>query len=281
MQINHSSELDTWLYSQLRASFGWKPREGFHLSGLLTPRREYWQRVDPKTLTDDELGYFIGGRGHEDALGRFAGLVSAETEEVDGIMFRPDFNFLESPAEFKTRRRGLAEEGREAAVYDSYLDQLRGYCALRRRSVGYLFVFSLLEGGTWSPGQGRTPTKPVIRSYKVIFSDEELEVTRAELARRRDALAHALEEKEHSPLPLCHAWQCGKRVKQAGSEPPVCLTCKREFKADWGAGRHQEANPDHEVSIPAAIWNYEPRCKWFTQCAPWLIDGDRRGLQHG
>ena len=58
------------LYEVLREAFTRDTRDGVHLTDLLNPRQTYWRQLDPQPITDAEIGFFSGGRGHEDAVGK-------------------------------------------------------------------------------------------------------------------------------------------------------------------------------------------------------------------
>jgi hypothetical protein len=286
------------LLDSVRASFT-APREDIHLSDLVAaPRRAYWQRVLPLPATDDEIGYWVAGRGHEDALGRISDLVPSEerawlpgegtSSGAAPIVFRPDFFWRGRPAEFKTRRANLAEPGQEAVIYDSYIEQLRGYCAMLGVTEGYLIVLSLLEGRDTNP---LTPTRPEIRVYDVCFEAQELAAMREQLAQRRTALeaelvadsvermAAALGERRPriapSRLALCKPWLCGKRRKTVLREA-WCEDCNKELREPWAA-RHTatKAGAGHTVRSAEVQWDYEVRCKYYTFCRPQDTDPSR------
>lgn len=247
---------------------------GLHLSDLLSPRKAFWARAMPLPPDDKDILYFVAGRGHEDAIGRVSGLVVTEQKvwqastESPPVSYRPDFTLNDLfPGEFKTRRANLAPSGEEAIVYESYLEQLRGYCAIQHEKYGVLIVLSLLEGR--KAGEPKAPTEPALAVYDVFFTDEELAATRAWLEERRDELVSALRIGDPSPLPLCKAWMCGKprKVQERG---PFCLTCNKEFQTDYTARRHK-----HEVQPAAVHWEYEPRCKWWKFCKPYSVDPER------
>lgn len=304
MRIERNPKREGLLLDAIRASFADSSRarqpERIHLSDLLTPRKAYWQRVDPRPATDDECLYWVAGRGHEDALGRIAGLVVAPEAEQDGVVYRPDFVWWGVPAEFKTRRSNLAKPGEEALTYETYLNQLRGYCALRGVTTGTLVVLSLLEGRSANP---MAPTRPELAVYEVTFDPAELEAERGLLSERRDFLVRALvawsleqffaalggrpiDDADRSArwyaqsaLPLCPEWQCG-RANKAVEKQPWCLDCRREFSNDSTAARHQAATR-HTVRPAAVRWEYQPRCKWYEVCRPYVVDATRGARDGG
>jgi hypothetical protein len=201
------------LYSALRTSFGQDERTGVHLSSLLNPRLTYFRKIDPRPLTDQEIGYFVGGRGHEDIISRLLGQdfeLTAE-EEIDGIHLRPDFVATTdriipkgAHAEFKTRRSNLPKTDELAqTVFQSYRDQIRGYMALKHHHEMYLIVLSLLEGKTKDP---LSVSGPVLAVYRETMTDEELMDARDDLYQRKTLL----EIGATRVMPLCWEFMCVK-----------------------------------------------------------------------
>lgn len=290
MKVTHNLDRTAALLTQMRNSFGLNVRDGIHLSDLLNPRRSYWARVLPMPPTDDEVLYWTAGRGHEDALGRIAGLDSTPqqfyaVEGGEAISYRPDFTWQGLKAEFKTRRANLAQEGEETVVYDSYLDQILGYCSIENERRATLIVFSLLEGRSNDPLR---PTHPEIRVYDVEFTQQELDNKREELLTRRadferELVAHSMEQLaaaagdrlariERSAQALCKAWMCGKPTKVV-DEPEFCRTCNKAITHRPGALRNS-----HDVTPKQAHWEYVARCKYYGFCRPQDVDPTRGQL---
>lgn len=284
--IRRHPTLEAHLLDEMRRSFAEQERttEKIHVSDLLTPRRAYWSRVLPRPLTDEEIGYFVAGRGHEDAVGRVSGVTQGETREIDGIWLRADF-YTSIPLEFKTRRRGLAETDEDAAErYGHYIDQLRAYCALLEREAGWLWVLGLV-----APTGSGNGTRPEFQVWEITFTRDELQKEREELRVRRDALRVAWEMASRqsatnlptvkilAPLPLCPAWQCGRAVPTQ-LEPPVCDICGQVFASDATSRRHTtgKAGRDHTVRPARLAWAYEPRCRWYDVCQPGTVDSARQ-----
>jgi hypothetical protein len=185
MRITRNLDKEKVILTALRESFD-EPRTGVHLSDLLHPRQAAFKRIMPLPLTESEILYFLAGRGHEEVFARLAGVtvgastvkyvkipgfVAGEPRIKHGIMYRPDFRWDTKPTEFKTRRANLAKPGEESRVYDHYLEQLRGYCALDSQPYAQLIVFSLLEGRSGDP---LNPTHPELAVYDVQFSPGDL-----------------------------------------------------------------------------------------------------------
>jgi hypothetical protein len=262
MQIRRNPEIEQWLFDEIRNNWGKEAREGIHLSDLLSPRKAYWQRIKPMAPTDLEIQYWLTGRGHEGVLSRASGYDHAEQREWNGILYTPDY-FHNFPAELKTRRRNLAEEGKETEVYDYYLLQLKGYCAVENKTHGWLHVWSLVEK------QEDGTTKPEIGCYEIDFTPWELEEERARLLFVRAELRNSLEVKDHRALPLCPAWMSGKESRIM-IKKPHCETCKKDFETEWGINKHinSKTGNGHTVTQPEYKTEYIKLCKWFDDCKP-------------
>lgn len=260
MQIKRNPSIEQWLFSEIKLNWGKEAREGIHLSDLLSPRKAYWQRIKPMYPTDLEIMYWLTGQGHENVMSRASGYEHGETKEWNGIFYSPDF-FHNFPAELKTRRRNLADEGKEEEVYDYYLKQLKGYCAVENKTHGWLHIWALVEK------QEDGTTKPEIGCYEVDFTEEELELERIRLSITKEKLIFALNAKTHTELPLCPAWMCGKESKTM-IEKPVCQTCLRTFETEWGSNRHLNAKTGNGHTMKPAEYKIEyiKTCKWYNDC---------------
>ena len=261
MEINKDISISEWLMGEIRVNLGKKPREHIHLSDLLAPRKAYFQRVLPQYATDEEIMYWTTGRGHEDAILYASGYEHGEVSEWNGIYYTPDL-FQSLPVEIKTRRRYLAKEGKEITTYEHYLKQLKGYCAITNKQKGWLWVWCLV-----SKDDDSGKTKPELVCYSVTFTPEELEAERARLITTRNDLLIALERKDHSILPACPSWMCGKELRTMVKKP-FCTTCKKEFETEWGMERHlsSKTGNGHKMNKPEYEVNYQKSCKWFDDC---------------
>lgn len=205
MRITRNPDREKVILDALRESFD-EPRTGVHLSDLMNPRQAAFKRVMPLPPTESEILFFLAGRGHEEVFARLAGVevgaskvkyvkipgfVAGEEREKHGILYRPDFRWDTKPFEFKTRRRNLAKPGEEPTVYDTYLDQLKGYCALDEQPWAGLGVLSLLEGQTGDP---LNPTHPELAVYDVQFSPGDMRNMTDYLIEMRAQFAAAIGE---------------------------------------------------------------------------------------
>ena len=293
VKITRRPDTETWLLDEMRRSFGDGARPEMHLSDLLNPRKGYWARVSPKPVTDDEIVYFLAGRGHEDVFGRISGLERGKPQRAFGIVYTVDFH-KGSFCELKTRRRNLAPEGFEAERYNSYIEQCKGYCALERGRLATqhgvitsswnhceLIVIALVQQ------QEDGSTKPEIGVYDLEFTEQELDDNLIELQQRAGTLEYLLQlvknpdYSKHEAarlLPLCWDWMCGKRSSEMVTKP-YCTTCKREFQTDWGIGKHVDSKTGRGHAVTKATYRYfyKPRCKYYSECQPFRDDPNRGG----
>lgn len=267
MEITRDSSIEKFLFDEIRKNMN-KERTGIHLSDLLAPRKAFWQKTKPLPPTDDEIMYWTTGKGHEDAFHLVSDIEHGTEQEWNGIKYTPDF-FHNFPAEMKTRRRNIAKGGNEAEDYDYYLKQLRGYCAVTGKTQGWLHIWCLVskDGETGA-------TKPELASYRVGFTEDELSNERFKLDSMKCDLLVAIGTKEHTLLPQCPEWMCGKN-KSEMIKNPFCTTCDREFSTDWGIEKHinSKKGQGHEIKKAEYKWEYEKRCKWFDDCKPVLPTG--------
>ena len=274
MEIKRSPEREQYLFDTIRKAFLEKDKDrhkSIHLSDLLYPRQAYWQRKVNLPITDSEVQYFVIGRGHEDVFHYVTGLKHVEVREWEGIVYSIDF-FLDHPNEMKTRRGYLAKEGEEKDRYESYLNQLRGYCACEHILEGGLWVWSLLEKIDVHK------SAPQLACYEVVFTEEELESERKSLVERRDALQKALdyvfdpfiEDVPASPwmaLPVCPEWMCKETLTNM-IEKPHCITCNRDFEGEWGLNKHLDSKTGkgHETKPGVYEKTVSPKCKYYQYC---------------
>jgi hypothetical protein len=216
--------------------------------------------MKPMLPTDLEIQYWLTGRGHEGVLSRASGYEHAEQREWNGILYTPDF-FHNFPAELKTRRRNLAEEGKEPEVYDYYLKQLRGYCAVENKTHGWLHVWALVEK------QEDGTTKPEIGCYEVDFTSDELQRERMRLLTTKDILGLAISTGIYVTLPPCPAWMCGKQSRTM-IKKGFCFNCNKHYKTELGLKKHlaSDKGKGHNSNPPQYETNYIKSCKWYDDC---------------
>jgi len=260
MEIKRNQSIEDWAMNEVQNNWGSDAREGIHLSDLLAPRRAYWQKIKPMKPTLKEISYWTSGSAIEDKFLRAIGYEHGEMKEWEGIKYTPD-TFFNFPAEIKSRRRALAKEGEEAQMYDHYLKQLIGYCAVENKQKGWLIVLSLAEK------QDNNKTMPEWRYYDVMFMENELKEERGRLIQTKEMLGEALRIKQFDSLPLCASWICGKTLKIM-EQKPYCKTCSKTFESSWGSEKHLSSRTGngHEMIPPVFREEYEKECKYFDEC---------------
>jgi len=267
MKITKDIEIELWAEREITNNWGKQAREGLHLTDLLAPRKAYWQKVKPMNPTKEEILYWTSGNAIEDRFLRAIGYQKAGVKEWEGIKYTPDI-FFNFPAEAKSRRRAMAEEGEEFKVYDHYLKQLLGYCAIENKQQGWLLVFSMLER------QDDGTTKPEWGFYRVEFGQDELDKERERLLTTKQNLESALHGYVgYQNLSLCPAWMCIKKQKVM-IKNPFCKTCSKAFKKNWGIKKHtsSKTGQGHEVEFAQYKTEIIPVCKWYNNCQPKLED---------
>lgn len=261
MQIIRALDIEDWAEKEITNNWGKEAREHIHLSDLLAPRKAYWQRVKPMNPTKEEIMYWTSGNAIENRFLRAIGYQKAEVQEWNSILYTPDI-FFNFPAEAKSRRRAMAKEGEEERVYDYYIKQLLGYCAVVDKQQGWLLVFSMVER------QEDGSTKPEWAFYRIEFTKEELKKQREDLLVIKEDLEIALHGNlDYTVLPLCPSWMCGKQT-QIMIKNPYCETCSKTFKTEWGINKHIESKTGigHKIVQPEYKIEYIPRCKWYEDC---------------
>lgn len=206
-----------------------------HASDLTSPLKAYWQRIVPKPPTEEEVGFWLAGRGHHYFLVyAMTGVDDSQEESLVhpelGIHYSPDLRA--ASGEFKTSRRWSKPQGEiEAAdAFKGYVRQCRIYAVAENKKIWNLYVLFLMPEER--PQDGRRV--PDIQVYTLHFTDEELERERKDIIKTRKAIQTALKKKDPSKLPLCEEYQCVVRRGQGRGVPKKVI----------------------------------PTCKWFTECKP-------------
>ena len=178
-------------------------RKGLHLSSLVyCLTKGFFDSQAPAQITDEEVMLFALGLGLQDVLTP----ADAETPcyELDGITFSPDFLLRDFQpqtgsyqlVELKTTRMATGK-----AFPDTWLEYIKGGCYIRGVNTYQLSVLHML-------GSYRPPF-PEIKSYTLIFSDEELQCNWSYLKARQIAYCTALENnKPPTPRLWCKDWEC-------------------------------------------------------------------------
>lgn len=206
-----------------------------HVSDLLDPRLAYWQRVDPRPLSDRLVTVFLVGKVlHAFVLAAVDGKNAKKTKLAsdDGARYHEGLRLVYSmdacingiPREFKTSRSFY--EPTQYKDLALYCEQLLCYMVAEGKTEGQLWLLLLnLKDET-----GRTA--PAFRVYNVRISKKDWGVFRAQMARTIYELEHALLHKDPRNLPLCREFKCG------------------EGNCDWW---HQ-CRPEGRYGVPKKQW---------------------------
>ena len=280
-QVQRHEPLEDWLYAAAQNYLDRK-RSGIHVSYLLMPRKRYFAEVVPRKPTRREIGYFLAGRAHEEVvmvathLGRrrkVTGSWEGIGYEIDALATSGDGQ--ETPTEFKTNRRPKVLEPSEVlAEYELAIAQLGSYVAAKKdRGTGYLVEFHLKAQNE----EERGDSEPRLVVYQIDWSDEELESIRMWMRLRRDMILEALAKRDHTILPQCPEWACGKEFVKFFD--PHCPGCGRiypvgEEKDDGtktGVKRKCEDCRDGKARVDLvrpSETKWLATCRWFDACRP-------------
>lgn len=248
--VQQRNDVTDWILSEAKKYLARKPRTGIHVSDLLLPRKAYWGRVMPRTISDAEALYFMAGRAHEETVvalaglgryrksrGEWSGTVEDRYQSGDGIKYEVDVVVPTgnewTPIEFKTNRRPtiIAPEAVEEQ-YSYYLRQLGSYVAITGSNHGYLAVLHLMARNLSLEGAAEEhewlkQSKPMLLVYQIDWADDELDAIKAEMQEGRRLLELAWAIQDHTILKECEAWMCGK--VQTKASDPVCPNCGRVY----------------------------------------------------
>jgi hypothetical protein len=271
MKISRSVELEDILHNKIKDNWDHTEREGIHLSDLLTPRKSFWRKTNPKPLEIEDILYFISGLGIEEKLTSLLGERHVRTRNKNSIFYSPDLSLNFGPdygvllCEVKSRRKNIPEIGQEEKEFDYYLQQLGGYLALDHKNHGALIVLSLAERVDET-----RKTVPVLAVYDVEYNKKELKEIRKNLTEVKELLEEQLKEPRElyfNMLPKCPSWMCGRSIKTM-TKPPRCNTCNKDFSTDWGISKHKDSpkTSDHEVTFGEYEYGFDPRCSWYKEC---------------
>lgn len=268
MIIKQNKELESFIINRIKDNWINKVRTDVALTDLIYPRETFFKRKFPMEPSEREILDFLRGKSIEEGLGKLLKLDHPESKKNFGIFYNPDFRFkLEDKdiiMELKSRRSYLAKEGEEIERYKYYIEQIKGYCVLDEINEAYLTIFAIAEKADdgWK-------TEPKIVSYKLEFTEEDLQEHKEKLMKNSELLIKALESNDFSNLQECDEYRCGKVLKEM-IDKPLCLTCKKEFSNEHFAKKHpySKTGKDHKIKPGKYNYSFEPNCKYIEQCKP-------------
>lgn len=203
---------ERWLLEQSRAWLESGERaKGLHASDLLAIRKAFWRTVDPRPLTDREIGLFLPGKIlHAFVLGAAAGTTPDIATSDEGSRFNEELGIWYSPdwdksdlAEFKTARNFV--EPTTLEDLDTYIQQLLVYMACEKKLAAKIWVLFL---NLRDPVTRRTT--PTFRCYEVTASEENLAEVRAHIQSTKADFEQAIATQTWRHLDLCPSWMCGR-----------------------------------------------------------------------
>jgi hypothetical protein len=211
--VTRSRAKERVLNEQMRAWVeGAERAPGVHASDILDPRLAYWRRKQPRPLPARLVWMFATGRIlHElwySARRGLRHLVSdggPRRSEDLGITFSPDdCEVIDGrPVEWKTTRSFYAPTTlRDLRVY---VEQLLVYMAALDVRTGDLPVLYL---NLRDPETRRT--EPQVRVFELRVAQHDLDALKTEIRETARALQDALARGDHTALPLCREWKCGR-----------------------------------------------------------------------
>lgn len=198
MQKIDNPELSRLILQHLRDLYGLdQKREGIHLSTLVyCLTRSFFDRVAPIEATEREVMLFALGYGLQDTL--TPDNATTPLYEFEGIVYRPDFQLKLTgiTAELKTTRASSNKE-----LPETWLEYIKGGChilKIKEYDLGVLYMM-----GNWRP------PFPEIRSFKLVFEDDELAENWAYLSERKRVYEEALVSNlPPQPFRYCKGFEC-------------------------------------------------------------------------
>lgn len=213
LKVTRSKRAERALTTAARAWVSGDRKPGVHASGLLDPRKTWFDAIDPKDHLDDRLVWtFLPGK----VLHAFI-LSAVKGKSLDwaadggskwskrlGIWYSPDDTDTEGPIELKTSRSYYPPKGPDDIK--NYLEQLWIYMVAEKKTKGKLHVLYL----NLKDEQNRTSPTP--RCYTITASKADLAKAERDLAAQRALIELAIKRKDHTMLPLCREWLCSRRM---------------------------------------------------------------------
>lgn len=191
----------------------------WHVSDLLFPRYGYFCRVNGHTPSDEEIGFFMTGEAYHRFIQEVLGKEVAEQQgEYLNVIGTCDW-LGDDVTEIKTSRKWTVPKEPEP----HYVEQAGYYCVIFKRKKARILVIYPVAGRKWDGSQSSTVE---IAVWTVTFAPADLKEIEADMKETAGLLDEALKEKDHTELPLCLLWKCGREWKKELKLCPFYKICK-------------------------------------------------------
>lgn len=180
------------------------PRQGkWHVSDLLFPRYAVLNRRQPHQPTNDEIGFFLTGEAYHNFIQELLGKQNSEVKaEAIDVLASADFFDGGTLIEFKTSRKWTIPETPE----EHYIKQAAYYAFIFAVKSVRISVIYPTSGRKWD---GSTSSTVEIRSWIVLFSDEDITEIKEEMTGLVKDMTEAYKTGDVSSLPECPEWKFG------------------------------------------------------------------------
>ena len=156
-----------------------EPRQGIHASDLIyCITKSYWNKIDYLPPSEDDILRFSIGLGLERVIIQYQA-TRVEPLHVEGIDLSPDFLIDNIHSELKTTRWGVNHE-----LPETWMKQVMAYCYATGIPLYNLTVMHIIQA--------------VIKSYRLLFEQEELEENWGWMLNRKEILEQQLSLSEET-----------------------------------------------------------------------------------
>ena len=207
MEITKDDRFSAWLLAEIYKSFteGREDRSGtWHVSDLMFPRYAVLQKLEGTVIpTAQDVGFFFTGEAYHRMLQKVMGEHDSEKRvEAYGILGSIDFFDGDLLIEIKTSRQWtVPEEPKE-----HYIEQVGYYAAITGKKTVRIILILPTAGRKWDGSESSTVE---LRTWTVVFTDEELATIAAHMIELKTSMEAALVSFDLTTLPMCPEWKYG------------------------------------------------------------------------
>lgn len=182
MKIIENTTLLAEFITKLENKYSSVIRTNIHVSDLLyCMRKSYYQRVNPKPLTEKEMGYFLDGANRHRAIQGLSNMEYEKKVKKYGVVGSIDL-FNKIPIEYKSTRMSNG-------ISDTYIKQLGYYCTLLNKKKGILIIQRLL-----------VKDKSPFEVYNIKYDKEDIDTYKKEIKYKSKIFATTLKNNNVSIL---------------------------------------------------------------------------------